>query len=52
MPFARVAAEFTHEDQSVPSTVAQKLRRRDSQSDASVRGIIVDTYFKGINASQ
>ena len=52
MPFARVVGEFTHENQTVTQAVAQKLSRRDSQSDPTVRGITLDTNFRHIDPAQ
>ena len=51
MPFARVASEWTHENQTVPDSVAQKLRRRDGPTP-TVRGISLDTDFGQIDPSQ
>ena len=51
MPFARVAEEWTHEDQSGPSAVAAKLARRDD-GPAVVRGITIDTNFAAVDPSQ
>ena len=50
MPFARIASEWTHSNQSVPGDVATKLRRRDSP--ATVRGITVDTQFHKIDPNR
>ena len=47
MPFARVADEWTSDDQSVPDSVAQNLTRRDEPS--TVRGISLDTEFHMID---
>ena len=52
MPFARIASEWNHEDQSVPDDVAKKLRRRDGQSNSTVRGITLDTNFSKVDPNQ
>lgn len=50
MPFARVAAEWTSDNQTVPDAVAQKLSRRSEPS--TVRGITLDTQFHKVNPSK
>lgn len=52
MPFARIASEWTSDDQSVPDAVALKLRRRDDEPASTVRGISLDTNFKQIDPKQ
>lgn len=51
MPFARIAAEWTHDNQTVPDADAQKLRRRSGEL-ASVRGITLDTAWHKIDPKQ
>ncbi|PSR71280.1 hypothetical protein PHLCEN_2v12794 [Hermanssonia centrifuga] len=50
MPFARIASEWNHENQSLPDDVAQKLSRRDEL--ATVRGISLDTQFSKVDPSR
>ncbi|KAI0345976.1 hypothetical protein BDW22DRAFT_936994 [Trametopsis cervina] len=47
MPFARIAAEWNHDDQSVPETVAQNISRR--ADPPTVRGITLDTQWHKID---
>ena len=51
MPFARVADEWSDQDQSVPSSVAAQLARRDD-SPSPVRAIAIDTNFAAVDPSQ
>ena len=48
MPFARVASEFVHKDQSVPASIAAQLSRRDG-APSQVRGIELDTNFAAVD---
>jgi hypothetical protein len=50
MPFARVAKEWTHENQTIPDQIKAKMQKRDDES--SVRGIRLDTNFAAIDPSQ
>ncbi|KAI0087808.1 hypothetical protein BDY19DRAFT_1042228 [Irpex rosettiformis] len=50
MPFARIAAEWTHDNQTVPEDVAQGATRRAEPS--TVRGITVDTQWHMINPNR
>ncbi|KAF7800086.1 hypothetical protein EIP86_011329 [Pleurotus ostreatoroseus] len=51
MPFAHIASEWIHENQSVPEDVAQKLSCRAQQNQPTVRGITLDTNFSKIGPS-
>lgn len=51
MAFARIADEFIHEDQSVPSSIAAQLSRR-AGTTSNVRGIAIDTNFAAIDPAQ
>lgn len=52
MPFARIASEWTSENQTVPSDVAASSRRRDDTAPPSVRGISIDTNWAAIDPSK
>ncbi|KAJ7246984.1 hypothetical protein C8J57DRAFT_1359761 [Mycena rebaudengoi] len=47
MPFARVARDWVHEDQSVPVEVARQLSRR--QDAPPVLGVALDTNFEAVD---
>lgn len=51
MPFARIASEWNHENQTVPEPVAKKLSRR-SGAASTVRGISLDVDFHKIDPKQ
>jgi hypothetical protein len=50
MPFARIAAEWTHDDQSIPDSVNQTVSHR--AEPPSVRGITLDTQWHKIDPNQ
>lgn len=50
MPFARIASEWTHENQTIPSDVSEKLSRRAEPT--SVRGITLDTDWSKADPSR
>ena len=50
MPFARISDEWVHQNQTVPTEVAAKLRKRDGP--AVVRGLSLDTHFSKIDPAQ
>ncbi|KAI0340900.1 hypothetical protein BDW22DRAFT_1333399 [Trametopsis cervina] len=50
MPFARVAREWTHENQTIPKNVKRMMRKR--ATDSSVRGIRLDTNFAAVDPAQ
>ena len=52
MPFARVASEWTHKNQTVPDHIQQRLARREASHIRSVRGISLDTDFSKIDVKQ
>ncbi|OBZ79357.1 hypothetical protein A0H81_00033 [Grifola frondosa] len=51
MPFARIAKEWTHENQSIPPNMQTSIRRRDGSTPV-VRGIRLDTHFDEVDPSQ
>ena len=50
MPFARVAKEWTHENQTIPAKIKAKMQKRGDPS--SVRGISLDTNFAAVDPAQ
>ncbi len=50
MPFARIAAEWTHENQTVSDDLAQQIARR--AEPPTVRGITIDTQWHKIDPNQ
>lgn len=56
MHFARVAREWTHENQTIPAEVQTKIQKRDSNSSAvaptDVRGISLDMNWAAVDPAQ
>lgn len=48
-PFARVANEWKHSNQSIPDHIAAEIIKRDLT--ASVRGLALDTNFSAVDAN-
>ena len=48
-PFARVAKEWKHSNQSIPDHIAAKITKRELA--ASVRGLTLDTNFSAVDAN-
>ncbi|KAI0689061.1 hypothetical protein BC835DRAFT_1418822 [Cytidiella melzeri] len=47
MPFARIAAEWTHDNQTLPADIASNLSRR--ADPPTVRGITIDTQWHKVD---
>ncbi|KAI0092175.1 hypothetical protein BDY19DRAFT_884355 [Irpex rosettiformis] len=54
MPFARVAKEWTHENQTIPAQVQATIQKRDNSSTSTptVRGIRLDVNFAAIDPTK
>ncbi|KAI0700589.1 hypothetical protein BC835DRAFT_1304043 [Cytidiella melzeri] len=53
MPFARIAKEWKHQNQTIPSQIKEKMQKRDDDPNVStVRGMSLDTNFAAVDPSQ
>lgn len=50
MPFARIADEWEHNNQTIPDEVQAKIGKRDNPP--VVRGLLLDTNFAAVDPSQ
>lgn len=51
MPFARIASEWSHDNQSVPDHIAPKLRHSRGQN-GTVRGFTLDVDWDQVDLAQ
>lgn len=52
MPFARIAKEWIHDNQTIPDDVRAQMRRRADGDDSTVRGLSLDTNFAAVDPNQ